>query len=98
MSPTLAPAGTHRLRISISPLLFLLSLVRRSTPHKWKITGLAVLAMAVVVPITISSFHERFASRPIYDGPDGERLAFERAAKAMWNDHPLGVGANVRST
>ncbi|HET6526087.1 O-antigen ligase family protein [Sphingopyxis sp.] len=75
-------------------LLFLLSLVRRSTPHKWKITGLAVLAMAVVVPITISSFHERFASRPIYDGPDGERLAFERAAKAMWNDHPLGVGAN----
>ena len=75
-------------------LLFLLSLVRLSTPHKWKITGLAVLAMAVVVPITISSFHERFASRPIYDGPDGERLAFERAAKAMWNDHPLGVGAN----
>ncbi|WP_447953160.1 O-antigen ligase family protein [Sphingopyxis chilensis] len=75
-------------------LLFLLSLARRPTSHKWKITGLAVLVMAVVVPITISSFHERFASRPIYDGPDGERLAFERAAKAMWNDHPMGVGAN----
>src|SRR3546814_17180540 len=30
-------------------LLFLLSLARRPTSHKWKITGLAVLVMAVVV-------------------------------------------------
>src|SRR3546814_12601043 len=44
-------------------LLFLLSLARRPTSHKWKFTALAVLVMAVVVPITISSFNERFARR-----------------------------------
>ncbi|WP_194954709.1 O-antigen ligase family protein [Sphingopyxis solisilvae] len=75
-------------------LLFLLSMVRRATAHKWKIVGLAVLAMAVVVPITVSSIQERFVSRSVYEGPDGERLAFERAAQMMWDDHPLGVGAN----
>jgi O-antigen ligase len=75
-------------------LLFLLSMLRRPTAHKWKIVGLAVLAMAVVVPVTVSSIQERFVSRSVYEGPDGERLAFERAAKMMWDDHPLGVGAN----
>ena len=75
-------------------LLFVLSLARRPTAHKWKITGLAVLAMTVVVPVGISSLHERFGSRSAYEGPDGERQAFERAATAMWRDHPMGVGAN----
>jgi O-antigen ligase len=68
-------------------LLFLLSMLRRPTAHKWKIVGL-------VVPVTVSSIQERFVSRSVYEGPDGERLAFERAAKMMWDDHPLGVGAN----
>lgn len=77
--------------IAIFPLL---SLVRRPTAYKWKIVGLGLLALAVVVPVAMSSFQERFASRPIYAGPDGERAAFERAAKAMWNDYPMGVGAN----
>lgn len=75
-------------------LLFLLSMARRPTAHKWKIVGLAVLAMMVVVPVAISSIQDRFVSRSIYEGPDGERLAFERAAQMMWDDHPLGVGAN----
>lgn len=75
-------------------LLFLLSMARRSTPHKWKIAGLAMLAMTIVVPIAVSSIQERFASRSVYEGPDGERQAFERAAEMMWDDHPLGVGAN----
>ncbi|MBL9068896.1 MAG: O-antigen ligase family protein [Sphingopyxis sp.] len=75
-------------------LLFLLSLVRRSTPHKWKIVGLGALVLMVVAPIAAVSFGERFAVAPVASGPDGERQAFERAAKAMWKDHPMGVGAN----
>lgn len=75
-------------------LLFLLSLVRRATPHKWKMLGLAALAMVIVVPITVASFHERFADGAIYEGLDSERVAFERAARLMWDDHPMGVGAN----
>lgn len=75
-------------------LLFLLSLARRMTPHKWKIIGLATLSLTVIVPIAATSFGERFANGADATGPDGERQAFERAAKAMWRDHPMGVGAN----
>jgi O-antigen ligase len=75
-------------------LLFLLSLARRSTPHKWKIAGLAVLALAVVVPITLASLQERFAGRAMPEETYDERHAFETAAKMMWADHPMGVGAN----
>lgn len=75
-------------------LLFLLSMARQMTPHKWKIAGLGALALLVVGPLAASTFGERFATAPVATGPDGERQAFERAAKAMWKDHPMGVGAN----
>jgi len=74
--------------------LFVLSLARRPTTHKWKIVGLAVVALAIVAPIAMTSFQERFTVRPVSQGSDEERLAFERAAKSMWRDHPMGVGAN----
>src|SRR3546814_5640016 len=64
------------------------------TPHKWKIIGLATLSLTVIVPIAATSFGERFANGADATGPDGERQAFERAAKPMWRDHPMGVGAN----
>lgn len=75
-------------------LLFMLSLARRPTTHKWKMVGLAFLALAIVAPIAMTSFQERFTIRPVNEGSDEERLAFERAAKSMWSDHPMGVGAN----
>lgn len=75
-------------------LLLTFSLLRRSTAQKWKIVGLAVVAFAIVAPIAMISFQERFTIRPVNEGSDEERLAFERAAKSMWNDHPMGVGAN----
>lgn len=76
-------------------LLLILSLARRMTPHKWKIVGLAILSLAIVGPVAAASFGERFASGATAAlGPDGERQAFERAAEAMWRDHPMGVGAN----
>lgn len=76
-------------------LLLILSLARRMTPHKWKIVGLAVLSLGIVGPVAATSFGERFArGASTALGPDGERQAFERAAKAIWRDHPMGVGAN----
>lgn len=75
-------------------LLFMLSMARQMTPHKWKMAGLGALMLAVAGPLAVSSLDGRFAAAsraaPAYD----ERAAFERAAKAMWNDHPMGVGAN----
>ena len=75
-------------------LLFVLSLARHATPHKWKMLGLAGLAMAAIVPVTMGTLSERFGDSPIEISADGERQAFERAATAMWSDHPMGVGAN----
>ncbi|WP_263588729.1 O-antigen ligase family protein [Sphingopyxis sp. GC21] len=76
-------------------ILLALSLARKMTPHKWKIVGLAVLFLAVVGPVAVTSFGERFSRGTAAAlSPDGEREAFERAAKAMWRDHPMGVGAN----
>ncbi|MEH6757961.1 MAG: O-antigen ligase family protein [Parasphingorhabdus sp.] len=74
--------------------LFVLSMAKRMTAHKWKMVGLAVVSLAVIAPLTISTLDRRFGDQPIDTGPDGEREAFERAAKAMWADHPMGVGAN----
>ncbi len=75
-------------------LLFILSLARHVTKHKMKIVGLGALAAVLVVPLTIQAFSERFSGDAIVSGPDEERQAFERAANAMWSDHPMGVGAN----
>lgn len=74
-------------------LILVLSLARRVTPHKQKIVGLAVLALAVIGPITLGNLERRFAAHPIDESYD-ERGAFERAAKLMWADNPMGVGAN----
>lgn len=75
-------------------ILFCLSILRRPTAHKWKMAGLAVLALAVVTPVVISSFGDRYEVRPDSAGSNEERVAFEAAAKSMWSDHPMGVGAN----
>ncbi|MBW8295320.1 O-antigen ligase family protein [Sphingopyxis sp.] len=75
-------------------ILFFLSIVRKPTAHKWKMAGLAVLALAVVTPVVIASFGDRYELRPDSEGSNEERISFEAAAKAMWSDHPMGVGAN----
>jgi O-antigen ligase len=74
-------------------ILFVLSLMRRATAQKWKIFGFGVLAAALFLPIAMNSFSDRFGNGPIYS-QDNERVAFANAAKAMWADHPMGIGAN----
>src|SRR5690606_4489438 len=74
-------------------LMVVLSLMRGSTARKWQIVGAGALVLALVVPVAWGSFAERFAANPLEGGYD-ERAAFENAAKAIWADHPMGVGAN----
>ncbi|MGB7407538.1 MAG: O-antigen ligase family protein, partial [Pontixanthobacter sp.] len=75
-------------------ILVVLSLARRPTVQKWKIIGLGVLASLVIVPLTLGTLADRFGEDEIATSKDVERQAFERAAGAMWSDHPMGVGAN----
>ena len=71
-----------------------LSLVRYATPRKWKIAGIGAVAMAIAAPLAISSLTLRFDNTEQTAQAYDERAAFEQAAKAMINDHPMGQGAN----
>jgi O-antigen ligase len=72
--------------------LLVLSVLRRWTFRKALILAAGVVVMCLLIPITISSFDERF-SKQVTTNYD-ERAAFENAAEMMISDHPLGVGAN----
>ena len=88
-----ASRGTVGFAVIGIALLLGFSMMRQMTSHKGKILGLCVLAFAMVTPVVVSTFERRF-SNTSEAGSDSERLAFERAAKYMWSDHPMGVGAN----
>lgn len=92
-------AGASRGAVGFSGLgigiLFVLSLTRRTTPHKWRMLGFAALSLAVASPLAYVSLQERFVTQGTQSGAGEERRAFERAANAIWSDHPMGVGANM---
>ena len=75
-------------------VLLLLSLMRGMTPAKAKVAGMAVLALVVAAPVSMWTLRDRFGNNAI-TVQDDQRPAFERAARAMANDNPLGVGANL---
>lgn len=75
-------------------ILFAGSVVRGMTPLKWKIMGLSFIGLAIAGPIMVASLERRMEARPLETGEYDERAAFEEAARMMWSDHPLGVGAN----
>ncbi len=75
-------------------ILLILSLARRATGHKLRITGVAVLALCVAVPFGLGTLTERFRGASFVT-EEAERAAFERAARAMSGDYPWGVGANL---
>lgn len=78
-------------------LVFIISMIRRPTPRKGKLLGLAALAAAVIVPVALATLSDRFGDSGLVTVEE-ERDAFERAARAMADDHPLGVGANTYVT
>lgn len=73
-------------------LLLTLSIARRPTARKRAVAVTGVIALALAAPLAMLTLGERFKEAPL--GSYDERAAFERAAKAMLHDHPLGVGAN----
>jgi hypothetical protein len=74
-------------------IVLVLSLARRSTTRKWQIVGLAALGCAVATPLAMATLKDRFGDTSV-TAEEGQRDAFERAARAMAADHWLGVGAN----
>jgi O-antigen ligase len=76
-------------------LLMILSFARGMSPRKWQVAGFGVLALAVAAPVMHQSLERRYDIKGDPEsGTYDERAAFERAAKMMWTDHPMGVGAN----
>ena len=73
--------------------LLLLSIIRRPTSRKSMIVGLGLAGLAVATPLALSSLNDRFTVAPISSDYD-ERAAFERAARMVIADHPMGIGAN----
>ncbi|MBC2668131.1 O-antigen ligase family protein [Novosphingobium piscinae] len=74
-------------------LTMLLSLRRGATPKKMQMVGLAAAALVVATPFLLHSVGQRLAQQLESQSDYDERAAFERAAKMMWAEHPLGVGA-----
>lgn len=74
--------------------LFGLSALRRWTTRKAFIFAASLAVTAMLAPLILSSFEERFAKEPATQGNYDERAAFEKAAAMIISDHPLGIGAN----
>ncbi|WP_432199788.1 O-antigen ligase family protein [Erythrobacter sp. W53] len=89
--------GTMAFVVAGIAVLILLSLIRNNSPRKMKIVGAAVAASLVFVPLGYATLKERFGEYSFVTSED-ERNAFNRAATAMADDHPLGVGANLYVT
>lgn len=73
---------------------YLLSLLRRLTARKIFIGALGVLGLLMLTPIMLSSFERRFADAPLAEDVYDERAAFNRTARMVLSDYPMGVGPN----
>lgn len=89
--------GASRATLGLLPvgmaLVALGSLWRGPNRRKWQALGLGALVIAVATPLALTGLDQRLVHTNI-DSSDNERDAFERAAKLILADHPMGVGAN----
>lgn len=75
--------------------IFVLSSLRKWTARKRTILLIGILGALAIVPVAVSSFDRRFSDQAeIISSDYDERAAFEKAAKMMLSDNPLGQGAN----
>jgi O-antigen ligase len=76
-------------------LTLLLSLGLRFTGRKVAVGFAALVMVAVSIPLAQAALDRRFQAQKItFMTADVQRIAFERAAKAMIATNPLGVGPN----
>jgi O-antigen ligase len=76
-------------------IIFILSSLQKWTGRKGKVLVIGVLAALAIIPVSISSFERRFSNQAeIISSDYDERAAFEKAAKMMLDDNPMGQGAN----
>jgi hypothetical protein len=75
--------------------IFILSSLRKWTVRKRSVLMIGILGALTIIPIAISSFDRRFSDQAVSVSSDyDERAAFEKSAKMMLSDNPLGQGAN----
>lgn len=74
-------------------LLIFLSMVRKPSAQKTKVAVVGLVALVMATPLAINALEQRFEVKSS-EGSNEERQAFERAAKMMLSDHPMGIGAN----
>lgn len=78
-------------------LVIALSLIRRASPRKFQILGMAVVAAAVFVPLSYATLQDRFGNRDIAltSSEEDQRPKFEQAARLIASDNAMGIGANT---
>jgi O-antigen ligase len=74
-------------------IFLILTFARRPTRRKTQLLGFVLVATTAAVPVGIMTLEDRFGESSLLT-EEPQRAAFERAARAMAADHPLGVGAN----
>lgn len=86
---TIALAGVGLL------LTLILSFAVRSTGRKVVVGFAGIVLVLASLPLAQATLEQRFAvQKSSFLAEDAEREAFKRAAKAMFADHPFGVGPN----
>ncbi|MCX8995864.1 O-antigen ligase family protein [Rhizobiaceae bacterium BDR2-2] len=73
---------------------FLLMALAGLTRRKLAVGFAALLAVAIVGPITFVTFQKRFENAPLNEDVYDERAAFNQASFHMIHDFPFGVGLN----
>jgi O-antigen ligase len=86
-----ASRGTYLFLAVGVVLLCLFTLARGITTRKLQVLGVAALMGLVAAPFIYNNIQQRYSTMQVteYD----ERAAFEAAASAIFEDHPMGVGA-----
>jgi O-antigen ligase len=76
-------------------LTLVLSISVRFTPRKAAVAVAGVFLLAASYPLAYATLERRFAvQNTTFLAEDKERVAFEKAARAMISANPLGVGPN----
>lgn len=75
-------------------LIYVILALAGLTGRKMLFAMFAVMGLAVIAPVAISAFDNRFDSVPLNEDQYDERAAFNRAAGFILDDHPMGVGVN----